>query len=151
MKMPVRVVGVGSPNGDDAVAWEVIRAARALNWDAVELHTVEGGQRLLDLLDGCGTLILIDALECAGTAGTLQRFEWPDPRLAVLRPGSTHDMRPTEALELAAVLGLLPPRVVIWAIEGERFDPGTGLSPTVAAVVPELMRRLAAELRADDA
>ncbi|MFN4259124.1 MAG: hydrogenase maturation protease [Gemmataceae bacterium] len=147
---PIRVVGVGSPLADDALAWEVVRRLqREDTWQgAIEFHTVEGGQRLLDLLDGQGTLVLVDALvagECL-SLGTIQRLEWPDARIEALRPGTTHQLRPAEALELAATLGLLPARVVIWGIGGACFDPHSGLSPAVADAVPELARRIADEL-----
>jgi hydrogenase maturation protease len=80
---PVRVVGVGSPFGDDALAWEVVcRLQREKErGSGIEFHAVEGGQGLLDLLDGRGTLLLIDALSSAAAPGTIQRFEWPDPRI----------------------------------------------------------------------
>ena len=51
---PIRIVGVGSPLGDDRLGWEAIRNLRErgnLPPD-IELHMLEGGQRLLDLLDG---------------------------------------------------------------------------------------------------
>jgi hydrogenase maturation protease len=146
---PLRVIGVGSPLGDDALAWEVVRGLRQKGWGSeVEFHAVEGGQKLLDVVDGQGSLLLIDALAPAGKPGTIQHFEWPDPRVEVLRPGSTHHLRPAEALELAATLGLLPSRVVIWGIEGESHDPQSGLSRAVAAAVPELVQRIHAELEA---
>jgi hydrogenase maturation protease len=145
---PVRVVGVGSPWGDDAVAWEVVRKLqREKAWSSeIEFHAVEGGQRLLDILDGRGTLLLVDALATQLAPGTIQRLEWPDPRLEALRPGTTHHLRPAEALWLAATLGLLPPRVVIWAIAGECFDPQADLSPAVADAVPGLAQRIMADL-----
>jgi hydrogenase maturation protease len=107
---------------------------------------VEGGQRILDLLDGRGTLLLVDAMTADTTPGTIHRFEWPDQRVEALRPGSTHDLRPAEALRLAAALGTAPPRVVVFGIEVERIDPQPGLSRSVTAAVPELVRRLVEEL-----
>jgi hydrogenase maturation protease len=146
---PIRVVGVGGPLGDDAVAWEVVRQLRRLqDWGRdTELHAVEGGQRLLDVLDGRGTLLLVDALASGGASGTIQRLEWPDPTLETLRPGTTHHLRPTEALQLAATLGLLPPRVVIWGIEGKAFGPDAGLSSGVANAVAELVEHIVVELK----
>ncbi len=144
---PVRVLGVGSPWGDDAVAWEVVRQLKQKVWGSeIEFRALEGGQQLLDVLDGRGTLLLVDALVTPAAPGTIQRLEWPDPRLEALRPGTTHHLRLAETLQLAATLGLLPPQVVIWAIAAERFDPRAGLSPAVAAAVPGLVQRIVAEL-----
>jgi hydrogenase maturation protease len=149
------VVGVGSPWGDDAVAWEIVRRIQEANWQGqrpgdndIEFQAVEGGQRLLDVLDGCGTLILIDALVCPDAPGTIHRLDWPDLRLEALHPGTTHQLRPVQTLRLAATLGLLPPRVVIWAVAGACFDPQASLSPKVAAAVPASALRIAAELEA---
>jgi hydrogenase maturation protease len=150
--IPVRVVGVGSPQGDDAVAWAVVaqlqvRLARGQGLrDGIELHRVAGGQRLLELLDGRGSLLLIDALEPGAAPGSIHRWDWPDGPLAGLRPGSTHELGPAAALELAAALGLLPPRVAVWAVTAEQLAALAPLSPAVAAAVPQLVQSLADEL-----
>jgi hydrogenase maturation protease len=144
---PIRVLGCGSPRGDDSVAWEVIRQLGDAGLPAgVELHAVEGGHQLLDRLDGRGTLVLIDAISSAARPGTIHRFDWPELPIESLRPGSTHDLRPGEAIRLAATLDLLPPHVVVWGIEATRVDARLGLSPAGAAAVPELVRRIVEEL-----
>jgi hydrogenase maturation protease len=147
--VPVRIVGVGSPNGDDALAWEVIRKLRGLleAQDGMELHAVEGGQRILDVLDGQGTLVLIDALAPAQQAGTISRFTWPDDRFEAMCPPSTHHLQPVEALKLAETLGLLPSRVEIFGIEAEQMNPTGGLSPPVAMAVPRLVNLILNELK----
>ena len=145
---PIRVVGCGSPVADDALAWEVVRRLRAARLpEGVELHAVDGGHQVLDLLDGRGTLVLVDAV-CSGLPpGTVHRLQWPDPQLKTLRPGSTHSVRPAEALQLAATLGLLPPRVIVFGIEAATIEPGAGLSRDVAASVPIVVRRILQELK----
>jgi hydrogenase maturation protease len=145
---PVRVVGIGSPAGDDALGWEAVARLEGLLRPArgVELYRADSGQRLLDLLDGCGSLLLIDAVRGGGPAGALFRCVWPDARLARLRPGSTHDLGVVAALELAATLGLLPAPVVVFGMEAAEVGPAAGLSPPVAAALPALVRQVADEL-----
>jgi len=145
---PLRVVGVGSPHGDDAVGWAVVRGLREqfAMVDGIHWHLLGGGQGLLDVLDGRGTLWLVDALVSGCAAGLVRRFDWPDARVELLRPGSTHDLRPAEALNLAAALSLLPFRVVLFGIEIGSVGPDEELSPAVSAAVPELIRRMADEL-----
>lgn len=147
---PVRVIGVGSSLGDDAAAWEAVRRLqREKKWGSeIEFHAVEGGQRLLDKLDGRGTLLLIDAATSPVMPGTIQRLEWPDPRIDTLRPGTTHHLRPAETLQLAVALGLLPPKVILWTITGKCFDLQAGLSPPVVAALPQLVQQIVAELEA---
>lgn len=143
---PIRFVGIGSPQGDDALAWNVVSQLRERLSDRrdVEFHLLEGGQRLLDVIDGQGTLLLIDAL-AGETTGIIHRFEWPDPRVQVLRPRSTHQMRPAEALQLAEALGILPLRVIVFAIEASCFDPGAAPSTAAEKAVCELVCRLVDE------
>ena len=112
----------------------------------IEIYLVEGGQRILDVLDGRGTLLLVDAVVAGTRPGTIHRFEWPDSRIDALRPGSTHDLRPAEALRLASALGIAPGRIIVFGMEIESLDPHTGLSQSVMAAVPELVRRLIEEL-----
>jgi len=145
LSTPIRVVGVGSPQGDDAVAWRIVDALRGEVGAAaqgVELHQVDGGQRLLDLFDGRGTAVILDAAESAGPLGTMTRFIWPDDRLAGLRPGTTHDLGVEAALRLAEAIGTLPKHVVVYAIAADSFKPGDGLSASLAAAVPALARRM---------
>ena len=148
LPLPIRVIGCGSPRGDDALAWEVVRQLRNHGQilQAVELHAAEGGHQILDLLDGRGTLILVDAVSSGAPPGTIHRLEWPDRKVETLRPGSTHHVRPAEALHLAATLGLLPARVVVFGIEATSFDPNAGLSEPIASAVPELVQRILEEL-----
>ena len=148
---PIRVVGVGSPLGDDAVAWEAIRQLRDRPGlpPGIEFFMVEGGQRVLELLDGRGTLVLVDAVAADDKPGMIYRFDWPDERIANLRPGSTHDLRPAEALRLAAALGIAPQHVLVYGIEIESLDHAPCLSPSVLAAVPELVRQLAVELEVE--
>jgi hydrogenase maturation protease len=148
---PIRVIAVGSPLGDDALAWEAARRLREREEFLldIEVYMVDGGQRLLDLLDGRGTLLLVDAIGPGTGPGTIRRFEWPNQRIEALRPGSTHDLQPAEALRLAAALGIAPPRVVVFGMEAQSIAPGQGLSDAVTAAIPELVRRVIEEAAAD--
>jgi hydrogenase maturation protease len=148
---PIRVAGVGSPLGDDAVGWEVVRALRTRVGDqpGVELHELGGGHGLLDVLDSRGTLILVDAVMTGLRPGTIHRFAWPDPRVECLRPGSTHDLTPAAALRLGEALGVLPPRVVVYGIGIGQLNAHANLSPAVAAAAAGLADRIAADLTAE--
>ena len=145
---PIRVVGVGSAQGDDAVAWEVVRLLRerAAAYPGVDFYRVGGGQGLLALLDGLGTVLVLDAIRTGAAPGTIYRSHWPDPRIDSDRPGSTHSLRVAEALQLAASVGLLPAQVVLYGVELHSLQPGAGLTAEVSAAVSELVRQIEAEL-----
>lgn len=150
---PVRVVGCGSPLGDDAAGWQVVQHLR--DWAAnstfelsktdLEFHLADGGHQILDVLDGRGTLILVDAICSNSPPGTILRFEWPDTRLECLRPGSTHHVRPAEALRLATALGLAPPRVIVFGIGASQFRPQTPPAAPVAAAARAVAHLILAE------
>jgi hydrogenase maturation protease len=144
---PIRVVGCGSALGDDALGWEVVRRLRAQCLCAVELHVAENGHRILDVLDGDGTLIVVDAVSSGGPPGTIHRFDWPHQGVQFLRPGSTHALSPATALRLAATLGMLPPRVIVFGVEVESLGATVGLSGRVTSALPDLMQRIAELVR----
>lgn len=144
----VWVVGVGTPHGDDRVGWE---AAARLRERLTERAKVDAVSDPLALLDGppCRVWIVIDASRGAGIPGSMHRFEWPDSRFMSGDGVSSHGVGLATALQLADAINRLPPRVVVFAIEGESGEPGAGLSASVAAALPELVDRVVAEANGD--
>jgi hydrogenase maturation protease len=63
-----------------------------------------------------------------------------------LARGSTHDFGIAEAVELARILGRLPRHLVVYLVEGERFDIGARLSPAVNDAVDRVAENILAEL-----
>jgi hydrogenase maturation protease len=133
------LIGVGNAaRGDDAAG---LLAARALG--GIEL---EGDpSALIDLVDGVDEVIVVDAVRSGAPAGTVHRFDVSErPLPATVRSSaSTHLVGLADAIELARALGRLPPRAIVYGIEGERFDTGA----PVSAAVADAIARLADELR----
>jgi hydrogenase maturation protease len=146
------VLGVGNPDrGDDAAGRTVARLLRGMLPQDVEVAELDGeATDLLARLDGIATAFLIDACASDVSAGTVYRFDVgaaPLPQHAFTV--STHGFGLAEAIELARALGQLPPRCVVYAIEGGTFEAGAPLSPPVAAAVGDVARRLLAEVTDD--
>ena len=81
-------------------------------------------------------LLLVDAMHSGAGAGAIRVVAAHEEELPPeLRRPSTHLMGVAEAIELARALGRLPRETYVYAIEGERFDAGRGLSPAVTAAV----------------
>jgi len=59
---------------------------------------------------------------------------------------STHAFSVAEAVELARALNQLPPRLIVYGIEGKNFDSCVGLSPEVKLAVEEVFCRVKEEL-----
>ena len=132
------MIGVGNAaRGDDAAG---LLAARAVG--GIEL---EGdASALLDLLDGLDAAIVVDAVRSGAAAGTVQRFEAAGaPLPATLSSStSTHLIGIAEAIELARALDRLPPRLTVYAIEGERFELGAPVCRAVAAAVDAVVAEI---------
>lgn len=148
------VIGIGNlERGDDAAGRMVLRRLRRRLTADVELieHSGEAAS-LLASLEGASTAYLIDACNSGSPPGTLFRFEaalCPWPR--ALRSCSTHGLGLAEALELAAALGTLPARCLVYAIEGARYALGDHLSAPVRAQIDSLVPQLVAEIEFDRA
>lgn len=150
--MKVLVTGIGNPDrGDDGVGAAVVRALAGRLPPRVRLQTRRGD--LLSLIDDCAGvdhLICVDAAAPAGRPGHVHRFDLATQALPRdLSFMSSHALGLPEAIELARTLGLAPPEIVVYAVEGRGFDDGAPLSAEVAAAVPVLAEHIAAELASD--
>jgi len=136
------VVGIGNPErGDDAVGLIAARRLREASLPGVEVIELSGvGVDLLEAWSGHLEVIIIDAVRSGAKVGTIHTFEahlWPIP--AEFFRSSTHTFCLAEAVELARALKLLPERLIVYGIEGERFEMGTRLSPSVEEALEELI------------
>jgi len=155
---PVRpsciVVGVGNRDrGDDGAGPEVARLLRGTLPADVAIAEGEGeAAALMARFEGMERAYLVDACASGGTPGAVRRF---DAQESPLPPGasglSTHGFGLAEAVELARAMDRLPPRCIVYAIEGASFDTGAPLSPAVTRAAAEVARRLRAEIAGQDA
>jgi hydrogenase maturation protease len=148
---PVRkmlVVGIGNPDrGDDGIGALIVR--QLMGRVSPDVAIIERSGDALALIEDWAdrdAVILVDA--AAGPApGSVHRIDLIREELpAELSLSSTHAFGVAEAVGLARTLGLLPARVIAYAIEGANFDPGAPLSAAVAAAADEVVTRVAAEL-----
>lgn len=142
------VVGVGNRfRSDDGLGPEC--ATRLAGILAASTTVVEQGgdaAQLLETLQGADDVILIDAVQSGAAPGTIFRLDprgQPLPR--EIFAASTHAFGVPEAIELARAFDELPRRIVIYAVEGASFSPGTALSPEVERALDEVVHRVAAE------
>jgi hydrogenase maturation protease len=134
------VIGLGNAaRRDDAAGLIAARRLGGLEHEGDPLA-------LLDLWDGAGLAVVIDAVRSGAEPGTIHRFDAGHaPLPAPLRGStSTHAVGLGEAIELARTLGRLPARLVVYGIEGERFDAGAELTPPVSAAVDAVVTAIRA-------
>ena len=140
---PVLVIGIGNElRGDDGAGIEVARRLRGLAAEAgIDVRAQQGEPAgLIDAWSGRKAVLVVDTMRSGAELGTICRFDAScEPLPAQLRGSpSTHALSLAEAIELARALEQLPPRVVVFAIEGQRFETGAALSDEVQAVIPKV-------------
>lgn len=149
------IIGVGNAErGDDgagiAAARQLAAALRAGSEHPSDLVISEQsgeGASLIESWRGFERVVLIDAVRAGGLPGTIHRIDIHAKRLpSGFFHYSTHAFSIAEAVELARVLGDLPPAMLVYGIEGADFRPGsrltTAVERAVAAVVGEIGRQL---------
>ena len=139
-------IGVGNPyRHDDGAGPAVVAALAEEPGAALRGVTASGeGAGLIELMRGEDEVLLFDAVSSAEVPGTVHRFDAarePIPR--GLFAYSSHAFSVAEAIELARVLGELPPRLVLYGIVGADFSAGEGLTTLVASAVEAVAREVA--------
>jgi hydrogenase maturation protease len=146
----ILVIGVGNENrADDGVGLIVARRLKERFAEHVRfLEEPSDGTRFLDLWRGSDVTIIIDAVISGAEPGHIHKFDArQSPLPASLFHYSTHSFGVPEAVELARVMDQLPKTIIVYGIEGECFDEGANLSPTVELAAQELVEQLAQVLQ----
>lgn len=142
--MSLRVLALGNRyRQDDGVGPWVARHLREAGLEVLEV--TDDLTRLVEGLAGASEAWVVEAVVSGRPAGTLHVMEvGPEPLPSVFERLSSHSFSLAEALELARTLGSLPPRTMIYGIEGLRFGLGEGLSPAVQEAAQVLLQTLLA-------
>jgi hydrogenase maturation protease len=144
----VRILGIGSPSGDDQAGWLTVDALRASGMKACDEMVIEKldrpGANLIPLLENASWVILVDAMQSGGQPGRIQRFDqkdWP----GYCHGLSSHGFGVLDALSLAQALGSLPPRLDLYGIEIGSANPDEEPGESIQAAARELACRIAVE------
>jgi hydrogenase maturation protease len=146
VRSDVVVAGFGSPHGDDQAGWRVVTLLGRRSELPAHLVKITEGTQLIDELDGCRRLIVVDACRGVPQVGAITRLQWPDPRVRQYHNHSTHGVGLCNALELAERLERMPPIVEIFGIEIGSYRPLDEISAEVAQAIDELGKIISAEL-----
>lgn len=154
MKLPstsrVLVIGLGNRyRSDDGVGRIVAELLRRDCPQEVEVREESGeGAALMDAWKDASAVILVDAVQSGAAPGTIHRLDATHtPVPSRFFHYSTHAFSVAEAVELARALDQLPPRLLLYGIEGGNFASGEELSPEVAAAADELLPRVREEIQ----
>lgn len=138
----VRIIGVGSPIGNDSIGWaaidglELIELPRQYPNHQITLERLDRpGPALLQQMRGADHVIIIDALLSAGVTGEVIPLR-PDEIARQQKVLSGHGLGVAESIALGAVLGDLPNDLLLLGITVQQTDE---LSSNYGELAPATM------------
>jgi hydrogenase maturation protease len=143
----VLILGIGNVlMGDEGIGVHVVRHLQniPLPEGVACLDGGTGSFNLLEPMQRASKVILIDATIDGAPAGTIRRLT---PRFSEDYPRTltAHDIGLKDLLDAFYLLGN-PPEVILFAVSIAALqEVGTELSPELAALVPEVARRVVEE------
>jgi hydrogenase maturation protease len=148
----IKVLGIGSPFGDDQIGWKVADAlkqqisieASIAPFVLIESHD-RPGVRLIELMSGVSTVFIIDAIKSNSEIGTVHRFKNNDI-FELENRLSTHHMGVSEALQLGSALNSLPDNIILYGVEIDSTVPRAALSQRVERAIEQLVVQLKNEI-----
>ena len=150
MSFPILLIGIGYEyRCDDSVGLHVIRILKTRNLpDVICVESTGDATELIEMFSSARMVILIDAVSSGGHPGTIYTFAaHKHPLPTQLSFQSTHVFNVGEAIELARVLEQLPPILLVYAIEGENFSTGIGLTSKIEKSAHEVVKLVCGEVQ----
>jgi hydrogenase maturation protease len=135
------IIGIGNYyRGDDAVGILISRSLKEKAPGSFLIIEESGeGAALMESWKGFAKVILIDAVSSGSSPGTIHRLDAGQEKIpSDFFHYSTHAFSVAEAVEMARALGELPPRVIIYGIEGKSYQAGIGLSSEVSEAISKV-------------
>jgi hydrogenase maturation protease len=145
------LIGVGNEfRNDDALGILVVREIRRRNLPGVTIVERSGeGTALMDTWAGAELVVVVDAIFSGKAPGVIHRLDAAHDEIPRgFFHYSSHAFGVAEAIGMARELSLLPPRVIIYGIEGKEFGEGVGLSDQVVKHIPALIAMIEEDLHA---
>jgi hydrogenase maturation protease len=142
----LRVVGIGSPHGDDQVGWRLIGELAGMDHLRVRAEVLATPLDILNDLAGVDTLVVVDACDAGLAPGGVLIRDWPWP-CEERGKASSHGLGIEAVLRLAEQLGRIPSRVVLFGVQTNRLEESPDLSGALAGVLPGIEDQLQALIR----
>jgi len=151
--MRVVVLGVGNVlMSDEGVGVHAVEAL-ANGYDVPdEVEIIDGGTSGMDCLDriaDADLLLIADCMRSKDKApGTITRLEDGQIDAWFKTKISPHQVGLSDVLAACNFHGMAPKRVVLLGVQPASFDTSMELTPAIAAVLPDLLDRMIAEIGA---
>lgn len=149
----LKVIGIGSPFGDDQVGFLLIDELRQseqlhsyLNSELELLAVDRPGANLLSLFEKAERVIIIDAVVSGAGLGQLHR--WPDSTALESCDSflSSHGFGLAQALTLGRQLALLPEQLLVLGVEIDPVVTDADLSVRLGKRLPALTDKIVEEV-----
>jgi hydrogenase maturation protease len=139
------LIGIGNEyRRDDGVGLVIVRQLRSVVPIDVKVLELSGeGATLMEAWQTGATVYVFDAVRSQATPGTIHQIDAKTQTVPTqFFHYSTHAFSLAEAVELGRVLNQLPPKLVLYGVEGADFGSGVGLSDCVEVAVPKVIDRV---------
>jgi hydrogenase maturation protease len=146
------VLGIGNTILSDEAAG--VRAVEALEqaWQMADnVLVIDGGTSGMEMIEDLSKLdflLVIDVVLTGAAPGTLVKIAGDEIPVFFRDKLSPHQIGLPDVLASLELLDAIPKEIVVLGVEPISLELGMDMTPTVAATVPELVRRAVAELRA---
>lgn len=141
MTSSILLIGIGNQyRRDDSIGLHIVRTLKKREMqDTCIVESSGDGAELIEMFKLFRMAIVVDAVSSGGKPGTIYKFNVHEHSLpAQLSFQSTHAFGLEGAIELGRILKQLPSLLIVFAIEGENFSAGIGLSSRVEQSVQEV-------------
>jgi len=150
------ILGIGNTLlGDEGAGVHALERIAALLGDASDVDLLDGGTlcfMLLPTLEAHRRLIVLDAAQLNGPAGTVESFEGRAMDEFLGRPRrSVHEVGLCDLMTMAQLSGCFPQQRALIGIQPEFIDWSETCSPPVEASLDDVARRAVEFVRRWDA
>ena len=143
------VLGMGNLiHSDDGVGFHAVRRLQSDRRVPPGVLLLDGGTLGLTLLNRVGgtqRLLVIDAVDTGSPAGAIVRLEGKELR-GMPGSGSVHQLGFADLLAALSITGQEPQELVVLGIQPGSTDLGISLSPSVAAVLDQVVEAAITQL-----
>ena len=141
----VVLIGIGNKyRNDDGIGLIVVQQIRKKYFSFITIKEESGeGAALMEAWQGFHDVMLVDAVSSGAKQGTIFKIDAHKDIIPVkFFHYSSHAFSVAEAIELARVMKTLPPRLLIYGIEGADFSAGTNISHAVQESAEQVVEQI---------